>query len=310
MRNGSAQNGKSRPCGFDVTRPRVLVAIPVFNERKHVEDVLERVLQIHPHVLVIDDGSTDGTAEVLPRFGVEILRHVQNRGYGASMRDAFRYAIAEKYDWLITMDCDEQHEPAAIPAFVEAAARAEGVHHADILSGSRYMRAPGRDEVVPADRRAVNAAMTEEINRRLGPSLGCDLTDSFCGFKAYRVSALRALRPTVVGYAFPMQFWAQAAAARLRVVELPVKLIYNDLNRTFGAALDDASVRLAHYREVLHREIVKQGSRLPRAAVVGLEVGGGEGTMHLDGPKEMRGSTAGCLGPVCADDSGAGYAGA
>jgi glycosyltransferase involved in cell wall biosynthesis len=236
---------------------RTLVAIPVFNEQKYVRGVLERVLAIHPNVLVVDDGSTDHTTRALADFPVEIIRHVSNRGYGSSLRDAFRFAIAERFDWLVTMDCDDQHEPAAIPHFLDAAA----ADSHDVISGSRYLAATG--DRPPPDRRAINQTITAEINCRLGRSLGTLITDAFCGFKAYRVASLRLLRPTVRGYAFPMQFWVQAAAAGLRVRELPVRRIYNDASRSFGTRLDDPDVRLKHYRRVFHRELCRRRDALP-----------------------------------------------
>ena len=84
---------------------------------------------------------------------------------------------------------------------------------------------------------------------------GLNLTDSFCGFKAHRVSAMRKLRLDESGYAFPMQLWPRAAHARLRVTEIPIRLIYNDPNRHFGGKLDDADFRLKHYMSVLQREL-------------------------------------------------------
>lgn len=246
---------------------RTLVAIPVYNEQRYVRRVLERVLRVHPDVLVIDDGSTDRTPRILPEFPVEMIRHVRNRGYGSSMRDAFRFAIHEKYDWLITMDCDEQHEPDAIPHFIDAAGR--NTH--DVISGSRYLCACPESDRPPPERREINLRITGELNGRLGRVLGTILTDAFCGFKAYRVASLKKLRPTVRGYAFPMQFWVQAAAHGLRVRELPVRLIYNDPNRTFGARLDDAEVRLRHYRRVLHRELCRRSDLLPACARAGLD---------------------------------------
>lgn len=250
---------------------RVLVAIPVFNEERYVPRVLERVLSIHPHVLVVDDGSTDATPRMLAEHPVDMIRRVHNRGYGASMREAFRFAIIERYEWLITMDCDEQHEPAAIPEFVGAAEDGRW----DVISGSRYLTPGAPGDRPPPDRRAINATITAEINCRLSRPLGVLLTDSFCGFKAYRVEALKQVRPSVRGYAFPMQFWVQAAAARLRVRELPVRRIYNDPTRTFGVALDNPDDRLKHYRRVLHRELLRQTDRLPACTRRGLgEVGG------------------------------------
>jgi dolichol-phosphate mannosyltransferase len=252
---------------------RSLVAIPVYNEQKYVRQVLERVLSITPSVVVIDDGSTDQTPEVLASLPVDVIRHGKNRGYGRSMRDAFRWAVAQRFDWLVTMDCDEQHEPAAIPHFLEAAALASE----DIISGSRYLVSQPQDDAPPADRRLINMTMTEEINRRLSTRLGTRLTDAFCGFKAYRVAALRTLRLTETGYAFPMQFWVQAAAHGLKVRELPVRLIYNDMTRTFGGVLDDPEARLAHYRAVLHRALCDSARRLPPEALLDLCDGGSRG---------------------------------
>lgn len=251
---------------------RWLVAIPVYNEARYVERVLAKVLQYAPDVLVIDDGSSDDTPRLLSRFGVDVIRHCTNRGYGRSMRTAFQWADEHGFDWVITMDCDEQHEPAAIPMFVEAA---KADTH-DVISGSRYMPQSWAADMPPADRRRINTLMTQEINERLGGRdgpLGLALTDAFCGFKAYRIGALRRLCLSEDGYAFPMQFWVQAAANRLSVREVPVKLIYNDLNRTFGGPLDDAEIRLGHYRRVLHCELKRWAAQLPATSRVGVQVG-------------------------------------
>jgi glycosyltransferase involved in cell wall biosynthesis len=240
---------------------RTLIAIPVYNEQQYVESVLEKVLSVAPkgsRVLVIDDGSTDCTPLLLAKYPVEVVRHAENRGYGRSMQDAFRWGSCEKADWVITMDCDEQHEPAAIPGFLAAMERDD----ADVISGSRYMDNPNGDRP-PPDRQAINAEITAELNHRLGLAL----TDSFCGFKAYRVSAVRRLTLDVDGYAFPMQFWVQAVAQGLRIRELPVRLIYNDPNRSFGGKLDNPGVRLAHYRCVLHRELKRCAPLLPLRAL-------------------------------------------
>jgi dolichol-phosphate mannosyltransferase len=216
--------------------------------------------------LVIDDGSRDATPQLLSTFPVEVIRHATNRGYGRSMQDAFRWAAADHFDWVITMDCDEQHEPESIPDFMAA------VHHndADIISGSRYLTP--LDSAIgspPPDRREINGIITTELNERLG----LHLTDAFCGFKAYRVSAVSGLRCTEDGYAFPMQFWVQAVAAGLRIREIPVRLIYNDLKRSFGGPLDDREIRLAHYRRVLHCELERCADRLPARALVGADGG-------------------------------------
>lgn len=235
---------------------RTLLAIPVYNEEKYVERVLGRVLEYVPDVLVIDDGSKDATPSLLAQFPVEVIRHAHNRGYGRSLMDAFRWAAVDRFDWVITMDCDEQHEPASIPEFMRAIDRDD----LDVISGSRYLSVHPENDAPPAERREINGLITRELNDRLGLLL----TDAFCGFKAYRVSALSALDLDVDGYAFPMQFWVQAKAAGLRLGELPVRLIYNDATRSFGGPLDDHDHRLTHYREVLERELSRCADRLPK----------------------------------------------
>ena len=229
---------------------RSLVAIPVFNEARHVNDVLDEVLALHSSVLVIDDGSTDGTGPLLDRRrDIQVVRHAENRGYGQSIIDAFAYARKHYFHWVITMDCDRQHQPAQIAQFLEAAGRCD----CDLVSGSRYMKPLPGNDAPPPDRLSINQTMTRTINE----VLSLKLTDSFCGYKAHRVAALQWLTLTETGYAFPMQFWVQAARARLTMRELPVPVIYNDPNRHFGGSLDDAVIRRQHYTDVLLTELLR-----------------------------------------------------
>ena len=104
---------------------RFLTALPVYNEAAHVNLVLDEVLRYSEHVLVVDDGSTDGTSELVSaRTDIEVVRHSRNRGYGAALRTAFDFAMRRGYDVIVTIDCDGQHEPQRIPAFVEATGQA------------------------------------------------------------------------------------------------------------------------------------------------------------------------------------------
>lgn len=253
---------------------RTLIAIPVYNEEKYVPRVLASIIEHAPgspsDILVIDDGSTDRTPQAVARFPVRSVRHERNMGYGASIIHAFHHAARERYDWVITMDCDEQHEPGRIPLFIREQERSDAP---DIISGSRYIASMDEATTPPADRRAINVALTEEINRRLG--WNPPLTDTFCGFKSHRVSAVSKLDLTERGYAFPMQLWVQARAMGLTVGEVPVKLIYKDLSRSFGGALDNPGTRLAHYRNVLYCEIERHRDRLPALAGVGANCGCG-----------------------------------
>jgi dolichol-phosphate mannosyltransferase len=225
-----------------------VLAIPVFNEEQYVSRVLEEAKRFSGHILVVDDGSTDRTPELLREYdAISVITHPENLGYGQSIADAFAFAQRHGCEWLITMDCDGQHEASFIPAFLEEMARDD----ADILSGTRYPNGHDVNGLAPPDRREINRQITAMLNRRLE----LNITDAFCGFKAYRVSALRHLNVTVPGYAMPMQFWVQAARANLRVRELPVRLIYNDPTRHFGGSLDDPTARLKHYLEVFEAEL-------------------------------------------------------
>jgi glycosyltransferase involved in cell wall biosynthesis len=236
---------------------RLLIAIPVFNEQKYLGRVLDKVRQFHPDILVIDDGSTDDTPKILASRGdVKVIRHAENLGYGQSLIDAFRHAKRQAFDWVITMDCDEQHEPEMIPEFVRHIESGQW----DVISGSRYLGPHDGDDLPPEDRRSINAKVTRCLNELFR----LDLTDGFCGYKAHRVSAMNKLTLDVTGYAFPMQFWPQVWAHKLRVTEIPVRLIYNDPTRHFGGKLDDAKERLRHYLDVLDNEL-KRISRGPRA---------------------------------------------
>jgi dolichol-phosphate mannosyltransferase len=221
---------------------RWLTAIPVYNEARHVQAVLEQVRRFAPRILVVDDGSTDETPRLLAREpGIQLVTHRPNRGYGAALASAFQAFLDSDSDVLVTMDCDGQHEPARIPVLLEA------IHDADIVSGSRYLRDFRQDTPPPADRQSINAIITQEINTRYG----LHLTDSFCGFKAYRRRAVDAFRVTEHGWGMPLQLWVQAAQHRLRIKEVGVPRLYLDPNRAFGGMLNDPDERLAYYRRVL-----------------------------------------------------------
>lgn len=240
---------------------RLLIAVPVYNEQTYLGPVLDEIKRYHNDVLVVDDGSTDGTRAILAaRDDVHLIRHPVNRGYGQSLIDAFAWADCKGYDWVITIDCDEQHEPERIPDFI----RAIGTDRWDLISGSRYLTPSCEDDLPPADRRSINATITTTLNELF--HLG--ITDAFCGYKAQRVASMRRLALDEPGYAFPMQLWPRAVQAGLRIKEIPVRLIYNDPTRHFGGLLDDAGVRLQHYTDVLEREI-RHGARVNDGPVAG-----------------------------------------
>jgi glycosyltransferase involved in cell wall biosynthesis len=232
---------------------RLLTAIPVYNEERHLLNVLRKVRRYSSTILVVNDGSTDRTAQLLAgQKDVRVITHAQNRGYGAALISAFGYALANYVDVLVTTDCDGQHEPARIPVLLEA------IHDADIVSGSRYLRDFRQNTLPPQDRLQINRQITTELNERFG----LDLSDAFCGFKAYRTEALARLRITETGWGMPLQLWVQAARLGLRIKEVGVPRVYLDPKRAFGGTLNDADQRLAYYRRVItdaEREFLPAG---------------------------------------------------
>ncbi len=221
-----------------------VVAIPVYNEENYIDSVLECALKFAEDVVVINDGSTDGSARKARAHGVRVVDHPANMGYGRALRSAFEYAAENDFEIVITADADKQHPPRYIPVFL---------YHMgdyDIVSGSRYLSSQWDDTPTLPERAQVNMTVTEIVNS----VTGYRLTDSFCGYKAYRVSSLAKLDLKEDGYAMPLELWIQAAKHSLTVKEIPVSLIYLDPDRSFGKDLDDHSVRLAHYKEVILRE--------------------------------------------------------
>lgn len=225
--------------------PMRLIFIPAHNEARTLPLVLERVRAITPtDVLIVDDGSHDGTAQVAPRYpNVRVVRHESRRGYGATMMTGFAWAAEHGYRTAVTLDADLQHDPADLPTFFDEGERV------DVASGTRYHADSHVLGSVPPERRRINQVVTDWLRK----ATGYPITDGFCGYKAYRVEAVSRLPLTETGPAFPIEFWVLAAHAGLSVVEVPTSRIYLDADRRFGGGLDQADARLAYYRKVLEQ---------------------------------------------------------
>jgi dolichol-phosphate mannosyltransferase len=231
---------------------RFLTVLPVYNEEATVNEVLDLVAKYADDVLVVDDGSADGTSKLLSqRTDIKVVSHGTNKGYGAALKSGFDYAAEHGYEFVVTIDCDGQHEPQRIRDFVSRISNSD----ADIVSGSRYLEEFNADTSAPAERRKINRIITKTI----ADCMGIELTDAFCGFKAYRVESLKKLELTEIGYAMPLELWVQAACQKLKVVEVAVPRIYLDENRSFGETLDNADTRLQYYNDVINAAL----QRLP-----------------------------------------------
>lgn len=230
-----------------------LIAIPVYNESGYVLDILTEVSSYHNDILVINDGSDDGTDKLLKeRNSISVITHKTNEGYGQSLIDAFKFAAEHRFKWIITMDCDYQHQPSCIPKFFEHIEK----DLADIISGSRYLSSLDISNV-PEDRLRINRCITSLLNS----ALKIDITDAFCGFKAYKVKSIEKLNLTEKGYGLPLQLWIQAAFAELKITEIPVGLIYHDPKRHFAGLLEVPKYRMQYYMEIIEKELVKYGCK-------------------------------------------------
>ncbi len=225
-----------------------LITLPAYNEKKEIGYIISKIKKYNLDILVLDDGSTDGTRKQLTEIkNIKIITHKNNLGYGYTIHSAFKYGIVNGYDCIITMDCDGQHIPEEIPAFLAQ------IPNYDIVSGSRYLTPNRSSQNIPPDRYAINMEITEILNK----TTNLKLTDSFCGFKAYKVNALKKMNLTENGYGMPLQLWIQAWRYGLLIKEIPVGLVYNNLSKRFGGGLDNPVKRLRYYKEIIGRELNK-----------------------------------------------------
>lgn len=197
--------------------PRIVAAIPCFNEERFIGSV---VLQAKKHVnrvIVIDDGSTDATAEVAADAGAVVYQHSQNRGYGAAIRTALGKGRELQGDVLVIIDGDGQHDPRDIPRVV--APILDGT--ADVVVGSRFL---GEGSRPPFYRRLGQAALTAVTN----VGSGRKLTDSQSGCRAYSSKALKALSLSEDGMSVSSEIQFALSKAGLRTVEVPINVSYMD----------------------------------------------------------------------------------
>jgi len=197
---------------------RLLVLIPAYRLEGGIVDLLRRVRETAPDadILVVDDGSDDGTAARAASVpGVRVVSHGANRGKGAALRTGFAAAVEEGYPWVLTMDGDGQHPPESIPRFLE---EAEG--DADLIVGSRKR---GRSSM-PVHRRLSNRLTSWLASR----AAGVHLPDSQSGYRLIRTEVLRRVPLTTDGYEMETELLIGAARAGFRISSVPIPTCYGE----------------------------------------------------------------------------------
>lgn len=159
--------------------------IPCFNEKKTIATLVSTVLEQLPLVIVVDDGSTDGTARNAESAGAIVLRHEHNRGKGAALQTGLAHVLSLDYEWAVTLDGDGQHDPAAWPAFRQCAEQTG----ASLIIGNRMHQA----QEMPWLRRHVNRWMSRKLSERAGRTRVCELPDTQSGFRLVHLPSWAAL---------------------------------------------------------------------------------------------------------------------
>jgi glycosyltransferase involved in cell wall biosynthesis len=194
----------------------IAAAIPAYQEEKHIGDVARRTMQQLGRLVVVDDGSTDATAENARAGGAEVIVHPVNRGKGEAIKTGLRHWHERGAEYVILLDGDGQHLPEEISRFVEAAERTG----AKLLIGSR-MHDVAR---MPALRRAVNRYMS----RKVSELCGCVIPDTQCGFRMLH----RDLIPDVLGggerFDYETEMLIFASRRGYTIESVPITTVYAD----------------------------------------------------------------------------------
>ena len=198
------------------SRNSVLAIIPAYCEERFIGQVVRQVLQHVQAVLVIDDGSPDGTTGEAEVAGAKVIRHSTNLGKGAALKTGLEYAVSTEAAFFLFLDGDGQHDPSEIPAFIDAI----NCSNADLVVGNRMRNL----ESMPLIRRWTNQFMSWQIGRICKISI----PDSQCGFRLARKELLPVLMAPSNRFEFESESIILAARQGFRLGFVPIRTIYTD----------------------------------------------------------------------------------
>ena len=230
----------------------IYVLMPAFNEASKIGDLLEQLpTEIDGYrveAIVIDDGSDDGTADVVRAVGKTVIEQPENMGKGAALCRGNEELQGLPVDAVVWMDSDGQHLPATIPDLVRPVLRGD----VDLCVGSRYMSSDNRHKA-PFNRRLVRRATIAAMKRATGFSM----TDPFSGFRCFSPRAFQALRLQGCGYESELESCFSTAEAGLSYLEIPIPRIYGPDTSKMGyrhGAVKGRMIVVSGYARTIVRE--------------------------------------------------------
>jgi dolichol-phosphate mannosyltransferase len=201
---------------------RIIAVIPAFNEGTRVGAVVRAVAPYVDAVLVVDDGSTDNTAEAATNAGARVVRHIENCGAGAATMTGIAAARSQGASVVVTLDADEQHDPRDIPSML-APVQDDA---ADIVFANRF----GRRNRIPFVRKFFNAIG----NGITFIATGRWVPDSQCGFKVFGPRAVQEINLQTNGFEFCTEIVRESVQHRWRTAHVPIKVLYSEYTLAKG----------------------------------------------------------------------------
>jgi len=199
----------------------ILVAIPAYNEELAIGSTIHKAQQYAPEVVVVDDGSSDSTAEVARRAGATVIKHEENKGKGAAIQTILDFATRDEWEATVLLDGDGQHLPEDIPAVVDPVLEED----ADMVIGSRYLETDGDDET-PLYRRFGQ----QVLDVLTTGSSGAEVTDSQSGFRALSSSAVEEMHVSTNGIGVESEMINDAAEKNIEMTEVPIDVRYDGID--------------------------------------------------------------------------------